>query len=121
MGCVLVSKKRYVGNKFESPMQEIGVIESKGIETVRRDSCGVVQHAIQASLETLFTSCDLSKVKEGLEKYWLQILENRVPLKEFIFAKEVRLGTYSNGRCGTELNMVTGFAGIVAKWWLIHL
>ncbi|KAL3674721.1 hypothetical protein V7S43_000655 [Phytophthora oleae] len=97
MGCVLVSKKRYVGNKFESPMQEVGVIESKGIETVRRDSCGVIQHAMQASLETLFASSDLSKVKEGMEKYWLQILENRVPLKEFIFAKEVRLGTYSNG------------------------
>ncbi|KAF4035862.1 DNA polymerase family B [Phytophthora infestans] len=97
MGCVLVSKKRYVGNKFESPTQEVGIIESKGIETVRRDSCGVVQHAMQASLETLFGSSDLSKVKEGMEKYWIQILENRVPLKEFIFAKEVRLGTYSNG------------------------
>ncbi|ETL80985.1 hypothetical protein L917_18572 [Phytophthora nicotianae] len=97
MGCVLVSKKRYVGNKFESPTQEIGVIESKGLETVRRDSCGVVQHAMQASLETLFASSDLSKVKAGMEKYWIQILENRVPLKEFIFAKEVRLGTYSNG------------------------
>ncbi|KAK1947415.1 DNA polymerase zeta catalytic subunit [Phytophthora citrophthora] len=97
MGCVLVSKKRYVGNKFESPTQKIGVIESKGIETVRRDSCGVVQHAMQTSLETLFASSDLSKVKEGMEKYWLQILENRIPLKEFIFAKEVRLGTYSTG------------------------
>ncbi|KAG7388922.1 DNA polymerase zeta catalytic subunit [Phytophthora pseudosyringae] len=97
MGCVLVSKKRYVGNKFESSTQEVGVIESKGLETVRRDSCGVVQHAMQASLEALFASSDLSKVKEGMEKYWLQILENRVPLKEFIFAKEVRLGTYSNG------------------------
>ncbi|EEY64210.1 DNA polymerase zeta catalytic subunit, putative [Phytophthora infestans T30-4] len=97
MGCVLVSKKRYVGNKFESPTQEVGIIESKGIETVRRDSCGVVQHAMQASLETLFGSSDLSKVKEGMEKYWIQILENRVPLKEFIFSKEVRLGTYSNG------------------------
>ncbi|KAE9047947.1 DNA polymerase zeta catalytic subunit [Phytophthora rubi] len=97
MGCLLVSKKRYVGNKFESPTQEVGVIELKGLETVRRDSCGVVQHAMQTSLETLFASCDLSKVKEGLEKYWLQILENRVPLKDFIFAKEVRLGTYSNG------------------------
>ncbi|CAI5743529.1 unnamed protein product [Hyaloperonospora brassicae] len=97
MGSLLVSKKRYVGNKFESPTQESGVIDSKGIETVRRDSCGVVQHAMQVSLETLFASCDLTLVKERLEKYWQQILENRVPLKDFIFAKEVRLGTYSNG------------------------
>uniref|UniRef100_A0AAV1URP3 DNA-directed DNA polymerase n=1 Tax=Peronospora matthiolae TaxID=2874970 RepID=A0AAV1URP3_9STRA len=97
IGCVLVSKKRYVGNKFEAPTQETGVIESKGIETVRRDSCKVVQHAMQVSLETLFASCDLSKVKQTLEKYWQQILEHRVPLKDFIFAKEVRLGTYSNG------------------------
>ncbi|KAF4323239.1 hypothetical protein BBO99_00003039 [Phytophthora kernoviae] len=97
MGCVLVSKKRYVGYKYESPAQDVGVIESKGIETVRRDSCGVVQNAMQSSLQTLFTSCDLSKVKVGLEKYWLQILENRVPLKDFVFAKEVRLGTYTNG------------------------
>ncbi|CAH0515493.1 unnamed protein product [Peronospora belbahrii] len=97
MGCVLVSKKRYVGNKFESPTQEAGVLDSKGIETVRRDSCGVVQHAMQHSLEKLFASCDLSKVKEGLEKYWLQILENRIPLQEFIFAKEVCLGTYTSG------------------------
>lgn len=97
MGCVLVSKKRYVGYKYESPKQDVGVIESKGLETVRRDSCGVVQNAMQASLEVLFTTADLSKVKAGLEKYWLRILENRVPLKEFVFAKEVRLGTYSNG------------------------
>ncbi|RLN26471.1 hypothetical protein BBJ28_00012862 [Nothophytophthora sp. Chile5] len=90
MGCLLVSKKRYVGYKYESPTQEVGVIESKGLETVRRDSCGVVQSAMQASLETLFTSCDLSRVKLGLEKYWLHILENRVPLKDFVFAKEVR-------------------------------
>ncbi|RLN98691.1 hypothetical protein BBJ28_00016228 [Nothophytophthora sp. Chile5] len=90
MGCLLVSKKRYVGYKYESPTQEVGVIESKGLETVRRDSCGVVQSAMQASLETLFTSCDLSRVKLELEKHWLRILENRVPLKDFVFAKEVR-------------------------------
>ncbi|TDH68756.1 hypothetical protein CCR75_000141 [Bremia lactucae] len=97
MGCFLVSKKRYVGNKFENPTQKVGTIESKGIETVRRDSCGVVKHALKTSLSTLFESCDLSKVKEKLERFWIQIIENRVPLKEFIFAKEVRLGTYSNG------------------------
>ncbi|KAF1333596.1 Recovery protein 3 isoform 3, partial [Globisporangium splendens] len=97
LGCVLVSKKRYVGYKFERPCQETGVVESKGIEIVRRDSCSVVQNAMQSSLETLFTTSDLSRVKRLLEQYWLKMLDDRLPLKDFVFAKEVRLGTYSNG------------------------
>lgn len=99
LGCVLVSKKRYVGHKFEHASQESGVIESKGIEIVRRDSCGVVQNAMQSSLEILFTTSDLSMVKRSLELYWLKMLDDKLPLKDFVFAKEVRLGTYSNGRC----------------------
>uniref|UniRef100_K3WHC9 DNA polymerase n=1 Tax=Globisporangium ultimum (strain ATCC 200006 / CBS 805.95 / DAOM BR144) TaxID=431595 RepID=K3WHC9_GLOUD len=97
LGCVMVSKKRYAGYKFEHPSQETGVVESKGIEIVRRDSCGVVQNAMQSSLETLFTTSDLSKVKRLLEQYWLKLLDDKLPLKDFVFAKEVRLGTYSNG------------------------
>lgn len=98
MGCVLVSKKRYVGYKYESPAQNEPAIESKGIETVRRDSCGVVQTTMRESLELLFRSCDLSKVKQNLQRYWIQMLEDRLPLRDFVFAKEVRLGTYRDGR-----------------------
>lgn len=98
LGCVLVSKKRYVGYKFEHPDQEAGVVESKGVEIVRRDSCGVVQHATQTCLKTLFATSDLSQVKRLLEQYWLKMLDDKLPVKDFVFAKEVRLGTYSSGR-----------------------
>lgn len=98
MGCILVSKKRYVGCKFESATQEEGEVESKGIETVRRDSCGVVQTAMRECLGLLFRTSDLSKVKQHLHRYWMQMLDERLPLRDFIFAKEVRLGTYSDGR-----------------------
>lgn len=97
-GCVLVSKKRYVGNKFDYADQKRGILESKGIEIVRRDSCGIVQTCMERSLEQLFSTRNLSNVKRILSEYWLQMLENRLPLKDFVFAKEVRLGTYSNGR-----------------------
>jgi DNA polymerase zeta len=99
MGCILVSKKRYVGYKFDSATQEEGEIESKGIETVRRDSCGVVQIAMRECLGFLFRTRDLSKVKQHLHHYWMQMLDEQLPLRDFIFAKEVRLGTYSDGRC----------------------
>lgn len=98
MGCVLVSKKRYIGNKFEHAEQDVGVIESKGIETVRRDSCGVVQQSMSLALELLFATSDLSRVKRALEQFWLNMLDDKLPLRDFVFSKEVRLGTYSSGR-----------------------
>lgn len=35
--CVLESKKRYVGFKYENPDDTVPVFDAKGIETVRRD------------------------------------------------------------------------------------
>lgn len=35
------------------------------------------------------------QVKSYLERQWAKILANRVSIQDFIFAKEVRLGTYS--------------------------
>lgn len=36
-----------------------------------------------------------SQVKAYLQRQWKRILSGRVPLQDFVFAKEVRLGTYS--------------------------
>lgn len=36
-----------------------------------------------------------AQVKEYLERQWGKILANRVSVQDFVFAKEVRLGTYS--------------------------
>lgn len=37
--CVLLTKKRYVGNSYENSPDEEPKFDAKGIETVRRDSC----------------------------------------------------------------------------------
>lgn len=37
----------------------------------------------------------LPQVKAHIVRQWQRILSNRAPLRDFIFAKEVRLGSYS--------------------------
>eukprot|EP00854_Cymbomonas_tetramitiformis_P006039 gene6039-7257_t len=95
--CVLVTKKRYVGMKYEGPKQTVGSFEAKGIETVRRDTCPVVAKVMEKSLRLLFQPPhDLSRVKAYLQRQWGKTFSGRVSAEDFVFAKEVRLGTYSD-------------------------
>jgi DNA polymerase zeta len=96
--CFLLSKKRYVGAMYESPDQTRFRFDAKGIETVRRDSCPAVSKIVEQSLRILFTSADVSAVKSYVERQWKRIISGRVSIMDFIFAKEVRLGTYAAER-----------------------
>ncbi|CAK8544655.1 unnamed protein product [Lathyrus sativus] len=93
--CFLITKKRYVGYSYESPDQTEPVFDAKGIETVRRDTCEAVAKIMEQSLRLFFEHQSLLEVKTYLQRQWKRILSGRVSLKDFIFAKEVRLGTYS--------------------------
>ncbi|KAG1048906.1 hypothetical protein G6F43_008737 [Rhizopus delemar] len=93
---VLLAKKRYVGFKYENFEDKEPVFEAKGIETVRRDHTPATQKILESSLKILFRTQDMSQLKEYLYNQWTKVLSNRVPLKDFIIAKEVRMGTYSS-------------------------
>jgi DNA polymerase zeta len=49
--CVLLSKKRYVGFKYEHKSQDEPEFDAKGIETVRRDSCPAVAKMLEVCLK----------------------------------------------------------------------
>ncbi|KAF9669963.1 hypothetical protein SADUNF_Sadunf13G0019200 [Salix dunnii] len=91
----LLTKKRYVGYSYESADQIEPMFDAKGIETVRRDTCAAVAKIMEQSLRIFFDSQDISEVKTYLQRQWTRILSGRVSLQDFVFAKEVRLGTYS--------------------------
>ncbi|KAK7397203.1 hypothetical protein VNO78_18370 [Psophocarpus tetragonolobus] len=93
--CFLLTKKRYVGYSYESPNQIEPAFDAKGIETVRRDTCGAVAKIMEQSLRLFFKHQDLFEVKTYMQRQWKKILSGRFCLKDFIFAKEVRLGTYN--------------------------
>ncbi|KAK4595861.1 hypothetical protein RGQ29_014087 [Quercus rubra] len=92
--CFLLTKKRYVGYSYESPEQSEPVFDAKGIETVRRDTCGAVSKTLENSLRLFFEHQNISELKAYLQRQWTRILSGRVSLQDFVFAKEVRLGTY---------------------------
>ncbi|CRG82888.1 DNA polymerase zeta subunit [Talaromyces islandicus] len=93
--CVLLAKKRYVGFKYEHRDQVEPEFDAKGIETVRRDGTPAEQKIEEKALKVLFRTADLSQVKSYFQKQCSKIMQGRVSIQDFCFAREVRLGTYS--------------------------
>jgi DNA polymerase zeta len=94
--CVLLAKKRYVGFKYESRNQKEPEFDAKGIETVRRDGTPAEQKIEEKALKLLFRTSDLSQVKKYFQSQCTKIMEGRISIQDFLFAKEVKLGTYSD-------------------------
>lgn len=94
--CVLLAKKRYVGFKYESKTQKEPEFDAKGIETVRRDGTPAEQKIEEKALKILFRTADLSQVKTYFQRQCTKIMKGRISIQDFCFAKEVKLGTYSD-------------------------
>ncbi|KAI4637669.1 hypothetical protein J4E83_000486 [Alternaria metachromatica] len=94
--CVLLAKKRYVGFNYEHRNQKEPDFDAKGIETVRRDGTPAEQKIEEKALKLLFRTSDLSQVKRYFQEQCAKIMEGRVSIQDFLFAKEVKLGTYSD-------------------------
>ena len=94
--CVLLAKKRYVGFKYETKNQIVPDFDAKGIETVRRDGTPAEQKIEEQALKILFRSADLSRVKSYFQRQCMKIMRGKVSVQDFCFAKEVKLGTYSD-------------------------
>lgn len=84
-----------MGYKYESKSQTTPEFDAKGIETVRRDGTPAEQKIEEAALKTLFRTSDLSQVKRFFQRQCTKIMAEKVSIQDFCFAKEVRLGTYS--------------------------
>ncbi|KAH0497186.1 hypothetical protein TgHK011_004515 [Trichoderma gracile] len=93
--CVLLAKKRYVGYKYETKDQVKPEFDAKGIETVRRDGTPAEQKIEEKALRLLFETADLSQVKDYFQEQCRKVMSGRVSIQDFCFAKEVRLGSYS--------------------------
>ncbi|GAV28825.1 hypothetical protein PMKS-002302 [Pichia membranifaciens] len=105
---ILLSKKRYIGWSYEYESQINPKFDAKGIETVRRDGIPAQQKILERAILMLFKTKDISQIKEYILDEFMKILKNKINLQDFLFAKEVRLGTYKNEKYippGARLSM----------------
>ncbi|KAF8216234.1 hypothetical protein K438DRAFT_1901886 [Mycena galopus ATCC 62051] len=82
--------------KFEKVYLPCPVFDAKGIETVRRDGVLAQKKMTETCLKILFRTQDLSEVKDYCYRSWQKLLEGKASVEDFIFAKEVKMGTYSD-------------------------
>ncbi|CAD8122430.1 unnamed protein product [Paramecium sonneborni] len=92
---LLVAKKRYVGNKFEKGEYKL---DGKGLEIIRRDGFPALQKIQRKAINILFKTKDLSQLKLYMQKQWAKILQDHIDIQDYIMAKEVKLGSYKEGR-----------------------
>jgi len=93
-GSFLVNKKRYCGWMYEKASQLNPEFDVKGLEMKRRDSCIFVSRVMKEVIESVFKN---SSVFEGTKIFHYnvyQLLHGLIPLHEFFFARELRLGSY---------------------------
>ncbi|XP_063402916.1 DNA polymerase zeta catalytic subunit-like [Mytilus trossulus] len=104
--CVLQTKKRYVGFSYETPDQKEPIFDAKGIETVRRDACPAVAKILERSIKVLFTTRDVSQVKQYVQNQCCKIMEEKVSMLDLVFAKEFRgMSGYKPGACVPALEI----------------
>ncbi|EGR33649.1 hypothetical protein IMG5_047210 [Ichthyophthirius multifiliis] len=94
---VICSKKHYVGFKVQENFQN-KVLDCKGMELVRRDGCESVQKILRECMYILFESKNLSLLKSYLVNQWSKVLNNQINFKDFVIAKEVKLGKYGDNK-----------------------
>ncbi|PIA14409.1 DNA/RNA polymerase [Coemansia reversa NRRL 1564] len=92
--CMLLTKKRYMGWMFSSADQVEPLLDAKGMELVRRDGCFATQRILEGTIDTLFKTNDLSLIKTYIRDQFTEIMQGRVPVQEFIIAKETRMHKY---------------------------
>jgi len=83
---LLMNKKRYAGMHWSNP-DKPDKIDCKGIETVRRDNCELVQLMVKGSLDRLLTSFDKQGAVEYAKGMVNDLLQNRVDLSLLIITK----------------------------------
>ncbi|KAK6743638.1 hypothetical protein RB195_010743 [Necator americanus] len=106
MGCVLETKKRYAGWMYENEDDKEGVLDSKGLETIRRDTCPVVAKILEKSLHLIFT-----RNWRGLSVYLNTKLSRLrdLPYTDFVFSKEFR-GEYTDNAPVPQLKVALSLA-----------
>ncbi|CAR66020.1 DEHA2G22308p [Debaryomyces hansenii CBS767] len=99
---LLINKKRYAGLYWTST-EKYDKMDTKGIETVRRDNCRLVQNVITKVLEFILQERDVDKAVRFVKQTIADLLQNRVDLSQLVITKAYSKHDYSAKQAHVEL------------------
>lgn len=111
---VLLTKKRYIGKKFEDQSDpfKLKTIDTKGIALTRRDYCKMVKKCYKEIIDVIMETGDLYESVDVFKKYVDKINDYKVETDDLVIsamlAKEYSCGlckkktVWSNIKCSTE-------------------
>ncbi|KAJ1685857.1 hypothetical protein LUZ63_017247 [Rhynchospora breviuscula] len=83
---LLISKKRYAGLYWTNP-EKFDKMDTKGIETVRRDNCLLVKNLVTESLHKILIDRDVPGATQYVKNTISDLLMNRIDLSLLVITK----------------------------------
>ncbi|GFH33152.1 DNA polymerase, partial [Haematococcus lacustris] len=101
---LLMNKKRYAGLLWTQPDKH-DKMDSKGIETVRRDNCLLVRNVVTTCLEKILIERDVAAAEAYVKNIISDLLMNRIDLSLLVISKGLTkdADTYDTSSAHVEL------------------
>merc|ERR1712048_716553 len=88
---LLMNKKRYAGLYWTNP-EKYDKLDTKGIETVRRDNCALVRQIVDTVLNKILIEKSVDTAMEYVTKIISDLLQNKVDLSLLVITKSLGKG-----------------------------
>ncbi|KAI1126385.1 DNA polymerase delta catalytic subunit [Nemania abortiva] len=99
---LLINKKRYAGLFWTKP-EKYDKMDTKGIETVRRDNCLLVQTVIDKVLRMVLIDRDVPGAQEYVKHTISDLLQNKVDMSKLVITKALTKESYDAKQAHVEL------------------
>ncbi|KAJ3576454.1 hypothetical protein NP233_g410 [Leucocoprinus birnbaumii] len=99
---LLISKKRYAG-LYWTKLEKWDKMDSKGIETVRRDNCRLVSTVIETSLHKLLIDRDTKAAESYVKQVISDLLQNKIDMSQLVITKALAKTDYTGKQAHVEL------------------
>ncbi|TWU73840.1 DNA-directed DNA polymerase delta [Metarhizium rileyi] len=99
---LLINKKRYAG-LYWTKTDKYDKMDTKGIETVRRDNCLLVQTVIEKVLRMILIDRDVDGAQEYVKETIASLLQNKVDMSKLVITKALTKDDYAAKQAHVEL------------------
>ncbi|KAK4039821.1 DNA polymerase family B-domain-containing protein [Parachaetomium inaequale] len=99
---LLINKKRYAGLYWTKP-EKYDKMDTKGIETVRRDNCLLVQTVIEKVLKMMLIDRDVPGAQEYVKDTISDLLQNKIDMSKLVITKALTKDDYAAKQAHVEL------------------